>query len=70
MRGRPWTPADTATLRRMARVGYSDVEIASHIGRHPKLVACKRRELRIAAGLSPMMLTALRRLTLRRLLAA
>ena len=64
--GRPWSADDTASLRRMAGAGYSDAEIGEHLGRHPKLIAQKRRDHRIAAGLSPSLLTALRRLSVRR----
>lgn len=30
--GRAWTPSHTATLKRMASAGYSDGEIAQHLG--------------------------------------
>lgn len=32
MNGRPWNADDTATLKRMACAGYSDGEIAKHLG--------------------------------------
>ena len=68
--GRPWSPADTATLRRMARAGYTDGEIGRHIGRHPKCVGEKRREERIEPGQPPALRIVTARIVLRRLLAA
>jgi hypothetical protein len=50
MRGRTWTPDDTATLRRMARAGYSDGEIAQHLGYCRETVTRRRLCLGYTAG--------------------
>jgi IS30 family transposase len=46
-RGRPlsWTPDVDATIKRMAIAGYSDAEIAKHLGRNPDVVSRRRRQL-------------------------
>ena len=41
--GRPWTDADSATLRRMAQLGYTDGEIAATTGRHIDTVRRQRQ---------------------------
>lgn len=48
--GRTWTPDDTATLRRMARAGYSDGEIAQHLGYCRETVTRRRLCLGYTAG--------------------
>ena len=63
--GRPWTPDELSTLRRMARARYSDGEIGRHLGRHAKCVGAKRRELRIEPGQSPTIRAIVARLNLR-----
>lgn len=40
--GKPWTEADTATLRRMNAVGYTDGEIAAVTGHNPRTVQRQR----------------------------
>lgn len=50
MRGRAWTPDDTAILRRMARAGYSDGEIAEHLGYCRETVTRRRLCLGYTAG--------------------
>jgi|SanBayMetagenome_1026888.scaffolds.fasta_scaffold30227_5 hypothetical protein len=51
MNGRPWTADDTATLRRMAGAGYSDGEIANHLGFARETVTRRRLCLGYTAGL-------------------
>lgn len=51
MNGRLWTANDTATLRRMAGAGYSDGEIASHLGFARETVTRRRLCLGYAASL-------------------
>lgn len=51
MNGRPWTPDDSATLKRMARAGYSDGEIARHLGFCRETVTRRRLCLGYAASL-------------------
>lgn len=51
MNGRPWTPDDSATLRRMAGAGYSDGEIAAHLGFCRETVTRRRLCLGYAASL-------------------
>lgn len=50
MNGRLWTADDTATLRRMAGAGYSDGEIASHLGFARETVTRRRLCLGYTAG--------------------
>ena len=45
-----WSVDETATLVRMARAGYSDVEIGQHLGLSAFVIGRKRRALGIAAG--------------------
>lgn len=68
--GRPWTSEDTATLSRMARAGYSDGEIAAHMGRDKPFVTRKRNALQISPGVSPAMIAILARVNMRRRMAA
>jgi IS30 family transposase len=70
MRGRTWTPDDTATLRRMARAGYSDGEIAQHLGFCRETVTRRRAASRIERGMSMAMIAMLARVNLRRRMAA
>jgi len=51
MNGRLWTADDTATLRRMAGAGYSDGEIASHLGFARETVTRRRLTLGYVASL-------------------
>jgi len=50
---RGWTADDAATLVRMARAGYSDVEIGGHLRLSAAAVGRKRRALNVAAGMPP-----------------
>lgn len=67
MTPRPWTDADRATLARMARAGYSDAEIARHLGRDRRTVCDQRRKAGIAAGIQPAVVAMMARLHKRRL---
>ncbi len=69
MNGRPWSADDTAILRRMASSGYSDGEIAAHLGRERTQVCRKRAELKIERGVSVALVSALRRVNARRTVA-
>jgi hypothetical protein len=64
--GRPWTPDDTATLKRMAAAGYSDAEIARHMGRDRDVVGRKRRAANIRPGVSPALTAMMARINARR----
>lgn len=68
MRGRPWSPDDTSTLRRMACAGYSDAEIAAHIHRDRDVIGRKRRDMGICPGISPALTAMMARINARRLL--
>ena len=70
MNGRPWTPDDTARLRRMAVAGYSDGEIAQHLGFCRETVTRRRASLHIGRGMSAAMIAMLARVNMRRRLAA
>ena len=70
MTGRAWTPEATATLKRMAQAGYSDGEIARHLGRDRTCILRKRQRLRISPGLPPAMIAMLARINMRRRMAA
>jgi IS30 family transposase len=70
MRNRTWTPDDTATLRRMARAGYSDGEIAQHLGYCRETVTRRRAASHIERGTSLAMIGMLARVNLRRRMAA
>ena len=59
MTPRRWTQDDTATLRRMASAGYSDAEIARHLGRDRRTVCDTRRRLGIQPGVPLSFRTAL-----------
>jgi hypothetical protein len=50
MNGRTWTPDHTATLKRMAGAGYSDGEIAQHLGFCRETVTRRRLCLGYTAG--------------------
>jgi hypothetical protein len=58
-----------ATIRRMAKAGYSDSEIGEHIGRDRQFVGRRRRELGIQPGQPPAIRAMMARLHLRRLCA-
>lgn len=47
MNGRAWTAEHTATLRRMARAGYTNAEIAKQTGHCPETVRRQRRDRQI-----------------------
>ena len=64
---RPWSPADTATLTRMARAGYSDGEIGQHLGRDRSEVGRKRREMNVRPGVSAAGIAMMARINARRL---
>ena len=49
--GRTWTPDDSARLRRMAQAGYSDGEIARHLGFCRETVTRRRLCLGYTASL-------------------
>lgn len=66
MRGKPWSPDDTATLKRMAGAGYSDGEIAEHMKRDRDLIGRKRREMGICPGVSPALAMMMARINSRR----
>lgn len=66
MNGRTWSSGDTATLQRMASAGYTDGEIARHLGRDRPFVCRKRHQMGIERGVSPMMRAALQRIRARR----
>jgi IS30 family transposase len=68
--GRTWTADDTATLSRMARAGYSDGEIAQHLGFCRETVTRRRASSHIERGMSLAMIAMLARLNLRRRMAA
>lgn len=50
MRGSTWTTDHTATLKRMAGAGYSDGEIARHLGFCRETVTRRRLCLGYTAG--------------------
>lgn len=64
--GRPWTGEDDATVKRMAQAGYSDAEIARHMGRDRDVIGLKRRGLNIRPGLSPALVAMMARINTRR----
>jgi IS30 family transposase len=66
MTPRPWTAADRATLRQMAGAGYSDAEIARHLGRDRRTVCDTRARLGIRPGISPAVVAMMARLHRRR----
>ncbi len=68
--GQPFLAAHADTLKRMAAAGYTDGEIARHLGRDRPFICRKRNQLRIERGFSPGMLKALARLNMRRRMAA
>ena len=70
MNGRTWTPDHTATLKRMAGAGYSDGEIAQHLGFCRETVTRRRASLHIERGISAAMIAMLARVNMRRRMAA
>ena len=68
--GRTWTPEDSARLRRMAGAGYSDGEIARHLGFCRETVTRRRAAQRIQRGMTAAMIAMLARVNMRRRLAA
>lgn len=67
MKPRKWTADDTATLRRMAAAGYSDGEIARHIGRDREVVRRQRDAIGIRTRVNRTWLAYCARLAKRRL---
>lgn len=67
--GRPWTADDLATLRRLARGGHSDREIAELLDRDRTAVVKKRHEHNIEPGRPSALTGIVARLNLRRKLA-
>lgn len=65
--GRPWSPDDSAELRRLAGSGMTDDQIGERMGRNAKLVCRKRRALGIEPGVKPAMSAMMARINLRRL---
>lgn len=63
---KPWTTSDTQTLERMASAGYSDGEIAEHMGRHRDVIGRARRHMGIRAGISPALVAMMARVNARR----
>lgn len=51
MNGKPWTADCTATLKRMAGAGYTDGEIAQHLGFCRETVTRRRLYLGYTASL-------------------
>lgn len=70
MKPRPWTAADTATLRRMAGAGYSDGEIARHLSRQREVVCRHRAALGLRTGYRPALGLLMARLRRQRLAQA
>jgi hypothetical protein len=54
----------------MASAGYSDGEIARHLGRDRPFICRKRQSLCISRGVSPAMIAMMARVQMRRRLAA
>jgi hypothetical protein len=50
-RGHAWTIDETATLVRMARAGYGDVEIGRQLGLSAAAIGRKRRALGVTGGM-------------------
>lgn len=69
-RYRPWTPDDTATLRRMRAAGYSDGAIAEHMDRDRGYIVRKGQKHQILPGITRMHIVALARVNMRRRMAA
>ena len=67
---RAWTTDDRATLRRMAAAGYSDAEIARHLGRDRRTVCDQRHALGVQPGIRPALVAMMARLNARRMRCA
>lgn len=65
--GRPWLPADTTELRRLAAAGWDDATIGRHMQRDRTLIVRKRAEHGIERGQSAGMTAIVARISLRRL---
>lgn len=63
---RPWTADDDATVGRMAGAGYTDAQIAAHLGRDVKLIGRKRRECGVERGVPAALAGRVSRLSTRR----
>ncbi len=66
MNGKPWGSDDDATVRRMAGAGYSDAEIARHMGRDRDLIGRHRRGMNVRPGLPPALTAMMARINARR----
>ncbi len=64
--GRVWSADEIATLKRMAKAGYSDREIGEHLGRDRDVVGDKRRSLKIRPGITPALVMMMGRINARR----
>jgi hypothetical protein len=67
MNGKAWSADEVATLKRMAVAGYSDAEIAQHLGRDRDVVGRKRRQSNIRPGISPALTAMMARINARRI---
>lgn len=47
LNGRPWTPDDTATLKRMSVAGFNDIQIAQATGHSVKTIRRRRHDMQI-----------------------
>lgn len=66
MNGRPWSPDDTARLRRLVAAGMTDSAIGEAMGRHPQVIYDKRHEHGIEPGISRAAKAMIARLNMRR----
>lgn len=67
--GRPWTPTDSQTLRRLLQAGLTAQQIGQRMQRHHDLVRHKIRALGLVPGVSPAMGAMLMRIRYRRRMA-
>lgn len=67
-RGRPWTPSDTAQLRRLSDAGWHDAAIADAMGRDRPFIVRKRAEHGIERGQSAGLTAMMARINMRRML--
>lgn len=64
--GRPWRSDDTQQLRRLAKAGMTDLQIAEAMERDPKLIWLKRQDHSIPCGMPRAMRDMLARINMRR----
>ena len=69
-RYREWTADDTATLKCMARAGYSVRATAARLNRDHAQICRKMQQHDVQPGISPLHLAALARINMRRRLQA